>query len=272
MASPAASSPVALRRAAPGADTSAGPSSGAADSAGACGGAVTGAFVGAGFSPGVTLEALRGAMADFGECAGPGRRPCAPHANAPFSLIATCSRLRPSTQKLYAVAEREWHKFHTPRNVCLALVGEVGEVAELFQWRGEVPCGLDAGWSAKDREALGDELSDVLLYLVRLSDLCGVDLPAAAQRKMRKNAAKYPASLSRGRSDNYTAYAEAVAVKRRRHVHGPVNESDGKDDEREQVEPVALRRGAHPARTAGGGCAGGPSKKKGKGSRASRSR
>ena len=127
-----------------------------------------------GFEASVTLERLRGAMAAF-------------------------------------VAEREWERFHTPRNVLLALVGEVGEVAELFQWRGEVPRGLDASWSAADREHLGEELSDVLLYLVRLADLSGVDLPTAALRKMRRNAEKDPADKCRGSSAKYTAYENGGA-------------------------------------------------------------
>ena len=127
-----------------------------------------------GFEASVTLERLRGAMAAF-------------------------------------VAEREWERFHTPRNVLLALVGEVGEVAELFQWRGEVPRGLDASWSAADREHLGEELSDVLLYLVRLADLSGIDLPTAALRKMRRNAEKYPADKCRGSSAKYTAYENGGA-------------------------------------------------------------
>jgi dCTP diphosphatase len=96
------------------------------------------------------------------------------------------------------VAEREWHRFHTPRNVLLALVGEVGEVAELFQWRGEVSPGC-AGWSVREVEHLGEELSDVLLYLLRLATLTGVDLGAAARRKMALNAAKVRARGRRGR-------------------------------------------------------------------------
>ena len=127
-----------------------------------------------GFEASVTLERLRGAMAAF-------------------------------------VAEREWERFHTPRNVLLALVGEVGEVAELFQWRGEVPRGLDASWSAADREHLGEELSDVLLYLVRLADLSCIDLASAALRKMRRNAEKYPADKCRGSSAKYTAYENGGA-------------------------------------------------------------
>ncbi|MQL87394.1 hypothetical protein Taro_019959 [Colocasia esculenta] len=87
--------------------------------------------------------------------------------------------------------EREWDQFHSPRNLLLALVGEVGELSEIFQWRGEVARGLP-NWSASDKEHLGEELSDVLLYLVRLADVCGLDLGSAALTKLVKNGHKYP--------------------------------------------------------------------------------
>lgn len=105
--------------------------------------------------------------------------------------------------------EREWDQFHTPRNLALALVGEVGELCEIFQWKhdSEVQPGLP-GWSDAKREHLGEELSDCLMYLVRLADKCGIDLPAAAQQKLSKNAAKYPADLVRGSSKKYTEYQQ----------------------------------------------------------------
>jgi dCTP diphosphatase len=69
-----------------------------------------------------------------------------------------------------------------------------------------------AGWDEKDREHLGEEMADVLLYLVRLADRCGVNLPLAAIDKMKKNAAKYPADKAKGRSDKYTAYNATTAT------------------------------------------------------------
>jgi NTP pyrophosphatase (non-canonical NTP hydrolase) len=109
-------------------------------------------------------------------------------------------------------SERDWGRFHVPRNLLLALVGEVGELAELFQWRGEVAVGLP-DWPAADKVHLGEELSDVLLYLVRLADRCDVDLGAAARRKLLLNARKYPVGQAKGSSDKYTAYvADAAAV------------------------------------------------------------
>ncbi|KAL7116151.1 hypothetical protein ACP275_04G224700 [Erythranthe tilingii] len=99
--------------------------------------------------------------------------------------------------------ERDWEKFHSPRNLLLALIGEVGELSEIFQWRGEVPKGLP-DWKEEDKTHLGEELSDVLLYLIRLSDICGVDLGKAALRKIELNALKYPVNLSKGSSNKYT--------------------------------------------------------------------
>lgn len=70
-------------------------------------------------------------------------------------------------------------------------VGEVGELSEIFQWKGEVERGLP-NWSDDDKEHLEEELSDVLLYLVQLADVCGLDLGQAALSKIVKNAQKYP--------------------------------------------------------------------------------
>ncbi|KAF5730175.1 dCTP pyrophosphatase 1-like [Tripterygium wilfordii] len=86
---------------------------------------------------------------------------------------------------------RRWDQHHSPRNLLLALVGEVGELSEIFQWKGEVEKGLP-NWSCEDKEHLEEELSDVLLYLVRLADVCGLDLGQAALSKIIKNSKKYP--------------------------------------------------------------------------------
>ncbi|XP_078167410.1 uncharacterized protein LOC144562124 [Carex rostrata] len=88
--------------------------------------------------------------------------------------------------------ERDWEQYHSPRNLLLAMVCEVGELSEIFMWRGEVPKGLP-NWEEADKEHLGEELSDVLLYLIQLSDMCGIDLGDAATKKIVKNAVKYPA-------------------------------------------------------------------------------
>ncbi|KAG1667851.1 hypothetical protein FOA52_011039 [Chlamydomonas sp. UWO 241] len=105
--------------------------------------------------------------------------------------------------------ERDWDQFHTPRNLVLALVGEVGELAECFQWKGEVADGLPE-FTEKEKVHVAEELSDCLMYLLRLSDKCGVDLARSVTDKMDKNATKYPADVVRGSSKKYTEYKQAA--------------------------------------------------------------
>lgn len=62
------------------------------------------------------------------------------------------------------------------------------------------------GWTEKDKQHVGEELSDVLIYLVRLAELCEVDLPSAVLRKFELNATKYPADLVGGSNLKYTDY------------------------------------------------------------------
>ena len=88
----------------------------------------------------------------------------------------------------------------------MALVGEVGELAECFQWKGEVARGLPE-FSGSERTHVGEELADVLIYTVRLADVCGIALDDCVPRKIAMNARKYPADKARGRSDKYTAYS-----------------------------------------------------------------
>ncbi|XP_064459970.1 dCTP pyrophosphatase 1-like [Ornithodoros turicata] len=101
--------------------------------------------------------------------------------------------------------QRNWDQYHSPRNVLLAMVAEVGEIAECFQWKGEVKKGLP-DWTEEERTHLGEELSDVLVYLIRLADRCEIDLPSAVLRKIELNSNKYPASKVYGKSDKYTEY------------------------------------------------------------------
>ena len=99
--------------------------------------------------------------------------------------------------------ERDWEQFHSPKNLAMALAGEVGELLEHFQWQTQ---GESAELSPDDRPEVEDEMADVLLYLVRLADKLDVDLLAAAERKLAKNAVKYPAEVVRGSAKKYTEY------------------------------------------------------------------
>ena len=126
-------------------------------------------------------------------------------AAAPFSAAPNLEELRGSLAAF--AAARDWDQFHTPRSLALALTGEVGELCECFQWRGDAACapGLP-GWTDADRTHLGEEMADVLMYLVRLADRSGIDLPAACAAKLERNGQKYPADRCRGSSAKYTSY------------------------------------------------------------------
>jgi dCTP diphosphatase len=105
-------------------------------------------------------------------------------------------------QRLEAFAsDREWDQFHSTRNLLLALVGEVGEVSELLQWVDDD--GVHEFLSSGGRERLGEELADVLIYVVRLADKSGVHLSAAIEAKLKSNAAKYPIERSKGSAKKY---------------------------------------------------------------------
>jgi dCTP diphosphatase len=88
-------------------------------------------------------------------------------------------------------ADRDWSRYHDPKSVLLALVGEVGELAELFQW---LPADTAAKLARSEplRSRTAEEMSDVLLYLILLADVLGVDLAAAANAKLDDNARRYP--------------------------------------------------------------------------------
>lgn len=102
-------------------------------------------------------------------------------------------------------AEREWEQFHSPRNLLLALVGEVGELAAEFQWASDDQVENGIADSQK-MSAIESELADVFNYLLRLADVLNVDLGTALQNKLDINALRYPADRSKGSSQKYTAY------------------------------------------------------------------
>ena len=97
-------------------------------------------------------------------------------------------------------AERDWERFHTPKNLAMALSGEAGEVIEHFQW---LTPEASVALAEEQREEVAMELADVLLYLVRLADVLDIDLAAAAQRKLLINEDRYPVEKARGRSEKY---------------------------------------------------------------------
>ncbi|BDZ43715.1 nucleotide pyrophosphohydrolase [Paraoerskovia sediminicola] len=93
--------------------------------------------------------------------------------------------------------ERDWEQFHDPKSLILALVGEVGELAELFQW---VPAdeAVSQFEDVARRRRAGEEISDVLIYLLRLADVLGIDVAAAAAAKLEGSRARFDVANVRG--------------------------------------------------------------------------
>lgn len=101
--------------------------------------------------------------------------------------------------------ERDWAQFHSPKNLVMALTGEVGELTEIFQWMTEEQSRA-AGGDPDTSQAIKEELADVLIYLVRLSSVLGVDLNQAVTHKLQLNARKYPVDKAKGSNKKYTEF------------------------------------------------------------------
>ena len=106
--------------------------------------------------------------------------------------------------KLLAFArERDWEKFHSPKNLSMALAGECGELLEHFQWLNEQQ---SAELDADRKQQVALEMADILIYLIRLAERLDVDLVDSAYRKMAMNRERYPTERVRGdarRADEY---------------------------------------------------------------------
>ncbi|MBE6108696.1 MAG: nucleotide pyrophosphohydrolase [Erysipelotrichaceae bacterium] len=91
--------------------------------------------------------------------------------------------------------EREWEQFHTPENLAKSIMIEAGELLECFQWSNEF-----------DRQAVKEELADVMTYCIDMADALKVDLEEIILEKMDQNEAKYPVEKARGNSKKYNEF------------------------------------------------------------------
>jgi NTP pyrophosphatase (non-canonical NTP hydrolase) len=96
------------------------------------------------------------------------------------------------------VAQRNWGQFHSPKNLSMSLAIEAAELMEHFQWLTPEESRALAGDAAR-LAAAGEELADVFCYALALANELGLDLSAALENKMAKNARKYPVESYRGR-------------------------------------------------------------------------
>ena len=99
-------------------------------------------------------------------------------------------------------SERDWEQFHDPKNLVMAMVSEMGELAEHFRWiRSE-----DAFATAADpanSEAIAHELADILMFAFEFANVCDIDIANAISSKLEINRQRYPIEKAKGRSDKY---------------------------------------------------------------------
>ncbi len=117
----------------------------------------------------------------------------------PAPDIDTLDTLR---DRIRAFAEaRAWERYHTPKNLAMALTVEAAELQEPFQW---LTPEQSLNLNPDQREAVRQEIADVLIYLTRLADLLDIDLLDAAARKLAINARKYPVEKAHGNALKYS--------------------------------------------------------------------
>lgn len=97
--------------------------------------------------------------------------------------------------------ERDWEQFQSPKNLTLAVCGEVGELAECFQWLTEEE---SRHLTPEQFARVADEVADVQLYLILLAARLNMDIIGESRRKMKKNAVKYPVEKARGSAKKYS--------------------------------------------------------------------
>jgi dCTP diphosphatase len=97
--------------------------------------------------------------------------------------------------------DREWEKYHTPKNLVMALSVESSELLEIFQWLTDEEA--KNIMQTEKATQVRHEVADTAVYLLRLCDLLGIDISAAIEEKIKLNALKYPVEKSRGNSKKY---------------------------------------------------------------------
>ena len=111
------------------------------------------------------------------------------------------SDIKELTDRIIAFRDvREWKQFHNPKDLALSLVLEAAEVMELFQWKNYQEMNEYVKTSKND---IGEELADVLYWVLLMSSDLGVDIKSALEDKMDKNEAKYPIDKAKGKHTKY---------------------------------------------------------------------
>ena len=100
--------------------------------------------------------------------------------------------------------EREWEKFHNPKNLATALSVEASELLEIFQWSNDG--GLSEINDPKKRKEIEKEIADIFNYLLKLVDILNMDLEKASLEKITENGEKYPIEQSKGKAVKYSEF------------------------------------------------------------------
>jgi len=116
----------------------------------------------------------------------------------------TLQELRDDIRKF--ANDRDWGKFHSPKNLSMALVAEASELLEHFLWLTEKQSRMIVDRKLSD---VAEEIGDVLIYLIRIADQLGIDPIDAARGKLVVNARKYPVEKARGNAKKYTEFLKA---------------------------------------------------------------
>jgi NTP pyrophosphatase (non-canonical NTP hydrolase) len=96
--------------------------------------------------------------------------------------------------------DRDWMQFHDPKNMAISIVIEAAELLENFQWKSKEEV---EQYAEQHRDEIEEEIADIAIYLFELADNLGIDLPDAMNRKLQKNAEKYPVEKARGKHTKY---------------------------------------------------------------------
>jgi len=118
-----------------------------------------------------------------------------------MSEVEPTPDLHEITRRVRVFAEaREWERFHTPKNLAMALAVEAAELMEPLQWMTTEEAASLPSTDPQIITAVADELADVAIYLVRLADVMGVDLPNAISQKLERNGKRFPVDVMRGKA------------------------------------------------------------------------
>ena len=108
--------------------------------------------------------------------------------------------------------KREWEQFHNLKNLAISINIETSELLEIFQWKNDAE--IESDLKKKTiKEKISDEVADIMLYLLRFSDIAKIDIEKSCLNKIKKNKKKYPIKLSKGNSKKYTLLKNKIFEK-----------------------------------------------------------